>query len=65
MEIYEECFGRTYYFRCEDQEACAEWVLAMRQGEFPCAKVIPSHERILLDFHSQPWQMPKRFTGAV
>jgi len=50
MEIYQECFGRTYYFRCEDQDCCSEWVLAIEQGESAGVKVVQTHEPILFDF---------------
>ena len=32
LEIYEEKFGRTYYFRCADDDECKEWQKAIEEA---------------------------------
>ena len=32
IELYCECYGRTYYFRCRNDEQCEQWVIAMNKA---------------------------------
>lgn len=32
IELYCECYGRTYYFRCENDVQCEQWVIAINEA---------------------------------